>query len=107
LVATFWDHGLIIVIIVLVFPLVGLWSYRRFLKRAAIEGEPALIREYQQTIFLWLAGLALATIVVGQVNQGPSALCSPQGKLSFNPDLLMEWQGALLSASWCDRSSHW
>jgi len=64
LIASFWDHGLVVVVFVVVFPLVGLWSYRRFLKRAAVEGEPALIREYQQTIFPWLGGLALVTIVV-------------------------------------------
>jgi uncharacterized protein len=69
--ATFWDHGLVVVAFVIVFPLVGRWSFRRFLRRAAAEGEPALIREYQQTIFLWLAGLALATIAVWLGQQRP------------------------------------
>ena len=64
MVATLWDHGLVAVVFVVVFPLMGLWSYRRFLKRAAVEGEPALIREYRQTIFFWLSGLLLATIAV-------------------------------------------
>lgn len=64
MVATFWDHGLIAVVFVIVFPLVGLRSYRRFLRRAAVEGEPALIREYRHTIVLWLGGLTLATIAV-------------------------------------------
>ena len=64
MVATFWDHGLVVVVFVVIFPLMGLWSHRRFLKRVAVEGEPALIREYRQTIFFWLAGLTLATFAV-------------------------------------------
>lgn len=65
---SFWDHALVVIVLGLVFPIVGLWGYRRFLVRAAVEGEPALIREYRQTIFLWLGGLTLATIAlwVGQ-----------------------------------------
>ena len=69
--ATLWDHALVIVLLVVVFPLVGWWSYRRFLERAAVEGEPALIREYQQTIFFWRAGLAIATIAVWLGQQRP------------------------------------
>lgn len=63
MVATFWDHGLVVVAFV-VFPLVGRWSHRRFVERAAVEGEAALIREYRQTIFVWLGGLLLATLAV-------------------------------------------
>ncbi len=61
---TFWDHGLVVVALVVVFPFVGLWSYRRFLDRVAVEGEAELIREYQRTIFLWLGGLTIATVSV-------------------------------------------
>lgn len=64
MVATFWDHGLVVVAFVVVFPLVGWWSHRRFVERAAVEGEAALIREYRQTIFVWLGGLLLATLAL-------------------------------------------
>lgn len=64
MVVTHWDHGFVAIVFVVVFPFIGLWSYRRFLKSAAVEGEPALIREYRQTIFFWHSGLALATIAV-------------------------------------------
>ncbi len=61
---TYWDHALVVIVLGLVFPFVGLWGYRRFLARAASEGEAALIREYRQTIFIWLAGLVLVTIAI-------------------------------------------
>ena len=60
--ASFWDHALVVIVLGLVFPFVGLWGYRRFLLRATTAGEPALIREYKQTIFVWLAGLTLVTL---------------------------------------------
>lgn len=68
---TLWDHGLVFVALVVVFPFVGLHSYRRFLDRVAVEGEPELIREYQRTIFLWLGGLAVATISVWLAHRRP------------------------------------
>jgi membrane protease YdiL (CAAX protease family) len=85
--ATFWDHGFVVVVFVLIFPLLGLWSYRRFLKRAAVEGEPALIREYQQTIFLWLAGLAFATIAVWLGQQRSLDALLTTGKNLFESSL--------------------
>lgn len=81
MVATLWDHGLVVVVFVVVFPLMGLWGYRRFLERAAVEGEPALIREYRQTIFFWHSGLVLATIAVwlGQGRQLSALFTTDRG----------------------------
>ena len=85
MVATLWDHGLVVVVFVAVFPLMGLWGYRRFLKRAAVEGEPALIREYRQTIFFWHSGLVLATIAVwlGQGRQLSALFTTNNGLFDF------------------------
>ena len=87
MVATFWDHALVVVVFVIVFPLIGLWSYRRFLRRAAVEGEPALIREYRQTIFFWLAGLTLATIAVWLGQRRPLGALFTTNEGLFNSGL--------------------
>jgi hypothetical protein len=57
------DHLFVLVVLVLVFPVVGWWAYRRFLARLAREGGRALVREYRHTI-LWLIGLGAATLAV-------------------------------------------
>lgn len=64
------DHAYVLVILGLVFPLVGWWSYQRFLKRAAVEGERALIREYLLTLG-WLASLLVGALAVWAIAARP------------------------------------
>jgi len=45
-----FDHLLVLIVMVLVFPFVGWWNYQRLLAREKIEGEHALVRKYQLTI---------------------------------------------------------
>jgi membrane protease YdiL (CAAX protease family) len=57
------DHLFVAAAMVVVFPFVGWWAYRRFLARYEREGESALVREYRITI-LWLVALGAATLLV-------------------------------------------
>ncbi|MBV9881475.1 MAG: CPBP family intramembrane metalloprotease [Sphingomonadaceae bacterium] len=57
------DHLFVLLVLVVLFPFVGWWAYRRFLERLSREGGRALVREYQHTI-LWLIGLGAATLAL-------------------------------------------
>jgi hypothetical protein len=91
MVVTHWDHGFVAIVFVVVFPFIGLWSYRRFLKRAAVEGEPALIREYRQTIFFWLLDWCSRRLRSGWGSEGSSAPYSPPTISTSTPVSPMGW----------------
>ncbi|QIG79111.1 CPBP family intramembrane glutamic endopeptidase [Stakelama tenebrarum] len=57
------DHLFVIIVLLLIFPVVGWWSYQRFKKQALRIGEPALLREYRLTL-VWLGALLAATVAL-------------------------------------------
>jgi membrane protease YdiL (CAAX protease family) len=68
------DHGFVIVVLGLIFPLGGWWAYRRFLLRLARDGGAALVREYRITL-LWLLALGLGTLAIWlAAGRAPAAL---------------------------------
>jgi membrane protease YdiL (CAAX protease family) len=83
---TFLDHLFVFAVLVVIFPFVGWWAYRRFLARAERDPERALVREYKITI-LWLVGLGAATAAVWALAGRPWAA------LGLVPPLLGEEQG--------------
>lgn len=66
------DHAFVAVLLGLVFPLGGWWSYRRFLRRVKGPGDGPLVREYRETL-VWLIGLLLATLCVWTIAGRPLA----------------------------------
>lgn len=57
------DHGFVLLVLAILFPIGGWWAYRRFLDRLARDGERALVREYRITL-VWLVGLGGAALAV-------------------------------------------
>ena len=75
-----WDHLLHLVIFFL-FPLYAAWSYRPWVERVKVDGEPARLAGYRETL-LWWIGFAAAALVLWALESRPLAdlgLGMPQG----------------------------
>ncbi|MBB34116.1 MAG: hypothetical protein CME88_12610 [Hirschia sp.] len=67
---TLLDHAFVVIVLLVLFPFAGWWSYQQYTTKGAQTGERALVREYQITIF-WLLCLLGATLAVWGINGRP------------------------------------